>query len=146
MTPAILLETFRSRGVQLEAQGSRLHYVGSVSVEDLTLLREHKADLLAVLRAEHQPTSTTSDDHWADDVSAGPCGLCGHQPLGEVQDWPTAGERRWVCLRCAARPVPTLAAVHAGLTDAERRQLCTEADDGDFLARRLLGMLAEGTA
>jgi len=79
-------------------------------------------------------------------VRDGPCGLCGHQPLAEVHDWPTAGERRWVCLRCVARPASTLAVVNAGLTDFERRQLRTDAYGGDPLARLLLGSPAEGMA
>jgi hypothetical protein len=56
------------------------------------------------------------------------------------------GEGRWLCLRCVARPASTLAAVHAGLTDAERRQLRTEADGGDSLARLLLRLVVEGPA
>jgi len=142
MTPTILLESFRSRGVRLEAQGLRLHYVGSVTAEDLTLLRTHKAELLTLLRAEHQPAMTTPGDNWADNVPHGPCGLCG-APLAWVEDWPTAGEVRWLCLRCAAQPAPSLRAVFATLTPEERQRLADERDASDPLAVAVLAELED---
>ena len=141
MRPAILLERFRSRGVQLEAHGPRLHYIGSVTAEDLMLLREHKPELLALLWKKQQPAIAKPDDDWADGVPDGPCGLCGHQPLTEVRDWPVAGAARWLCLACAGRPVPSLEAVYASLSVDDRGRLLDEARAGDLLARLLLTLV-----
>src|SRR5262249_55243047 len=79
------------------------------------ITREEWRAVLAALRAPTSGATGATDDSWADGVPDGPYALCGHQPLAEVRDWPTAGERRWLCLRCVG-PVLTLADVHAGLT------------------------------
>jgi hypothetical protein len=148
MTAPELVVALEARGIRLAVVGDRLRVdapAGAVTTADRETLLQHKPALLAVLRTKRSP-ATTADDSRADGVPDGPCGLCGHQPLAEVQDWPMAGECRWLCLRCLAQPVLTLADVHARLTDPERRQLRTEADDGDPLAQLLLGLPAEGTA
>jgi len=149
VTPAALMADLEARGVRLAAMGERLRVDaprGALTATDRDALVRYKPALLAALRAEAWGTVTAADDSWSDGVRDGPCGLCGHQPLAEVHDWPTAGERRWVCLRCVARPASTLAVVNAGLTDFERRQLRTDAYGGDPLARLLLGSPAEGMA
>src|SRR5262249_20379395 len=138
MTPAILLDSLRSRGVQLEAHGPRLHYIGNVTAEDLTLLREYKGELLALLRNKQQAAIAQPDDGWADGLPDGPCGLCGHQPLAWVEDWPTAGENRWLCPTCAAWPAPALAEVFARLTADERQRFDAEIASGDHLSVALL--------
>ena len=79
----------------------------------------------------------TTDDK-ADSVPDGACGLCGHQPLTAVRDWPVSGTARWLCLACAVRPVPSLEAVYASLTPAERQRLVEEARAGDVLSKLLL--------
>ena len=141
MTPAILLDSLRSRGVQLEAQGPRLHYIGKVTAEDLMLLREYKTALLALLGNKQQPAIAQPDEGWVAGMADGPCGLCGHQPLAWVEDWPTAGENRWLCPTCAAWPTSTLAEVFAGLTAAERHRLDAEVANGDHLSVVILNEL-----
>jgi hypothetical protein len=137
-----LLETLRTRGVEFTVAGDRLRFrpAAAVTPDELAALRAHKAAVLRVLRAETAPP-TSAAGTWADGVADGPCGLCGHQPLAEVHDWPTAGERRWLCLACAGRPVPSLEAVYASLTPAERRRLLDEASAGDPLALLLLTLV-----
>jgi hypothetical protein len=83
--------------------------------DELEQPRKRKADVLALLQRE-----AVEDDTWADGVLDGPRGLCEHQPLVWVEDWPPPGEARWLCNECTRQPAPSLAAVLAGLTDAER--------------------------
>ena len=82
----------------------------------------------------------TPGENWADNVPPGPCGLCG-APLAWVEDWPTAGEARWLCPRCASFPTTTLAAVFAQLTPREQDRLEAEGAQGDGLARAVLSEL-----
>jgi hypothetical protein len=70
----------------------------------------------------------------------GPCGVCGH-PLTWVEDWPVAGQGRWLCLRCAARPTVTLAEAYDTLNPDERARLEDEAAAGDDLAREIVNLL-----
>ena len=141
MTPATLLDGLRSRGVHLEAHGPRLHYSGNVTAEDLTLLREYKAELLTLLRNKQQPAIAQPDDGFTNGVPDGPCGLCRHQPLAWVEDWPTAGESRWLCPTCAAWPPRALAEAFAGLTTHERQRLDAEIANGDGLSVAVLSEL-----
>jgi hypothetical protein len=140
MTGRALVADLRARDVRLTVAGDRVHVDaprGVLTAADRAALRRHKAQVLRVLGAETaRPTSAAGD--WADGVSDGPCGLCRHQPLAEVHDWPTAGERRWLCLACADRSVPSLEAVYASLSVDERGRLLDEARAGDPLARLLL--------
>jgi hypothetical protein len=108
-----------------------------LTVADREALLAHKPAVLAALRAQasHAPSA---DDSWADGVPDGPCGLCGHQPLAEVRDWPVPGAARWLCLECTAWPVLSLEVVYASLSLDERRRLLDEARAGDPLARLLL--------
>jgi hypothetical protein len=101
--------------------------------DDRDALTMHKAAVLALLRAEEQRTMTPSEGSWADNVRYGPCGLCGSQ-LAWVEDWPCAGEARWLCPSCAAWPAPSLTEAFAGLTADERQRLDTEVARGDHLA------------
>jgi TubC N-terminal docking domain len=144
MTPAALMAGLAARGVRLTALGHALRVDaprGVLTAADREALVAHKPAVLAALRAEASRTTATAVETWADGVPDGPCGLCGHQPLAEVRDWPEPGEKRWLCLHCAARPTGTLATVHAVLTASERKQLQAEAAAGDPLAVDILRML-----
>jgi hypothetical protein len=59
MTAEALLVTLRARGVLLVAAGDRLRYrpAGRVSAGERAALSEHKAELLALLRAEADPVA-----------------------------------------------------------------------------------------
>ena len=140
MTPAALIADLKARGVRLMAVGRTLRVDaprGTLTVADREALLAHKPAVLAALRAQAS-LSTTADDSWADGVPDGPCGLCGHQPLAEGQDWPVPGAASWLCLECTARPLLSLEAVYASLSVDERRRLLDEARTGDPLARLLL--------
>jgi hypothetical protein len=113
----------------------------TLTPEERAALVSRKAEVLALLRAEHRPARTEPSDRCADDVPDGLCGRCG-SPLACVEDWPMAGEARWLCPTCAAWPAPSLAEVFQTLTAAERRRLDAEAADGDALARAVLRALA----
>ena len=143
MTAGELVAALRRRGVELLTDGDRLGVrpAGQLRPEERAALVAAKADVLALLRAEQQPTTRTHGDGWADGVPDAPSGLCGHQPRVEVRDWPVAGAARWLCLACAGRPVPSLEAVYASLTPDERRRLLEEARAGDPLARLLLTLV-----
>jgi hypothetical protein len=73
-------------------------------------------------------------------------GLCG-SPLAWVEDWPSLGESRWLCTRCAAWPAASLAEVFATLTSDARERLRTEVAASDRLAVEVSKRLAaKGTA
>jgi TubC N-terminal docking domain len=140
-TVADLIAGLRRRGVELlTADDGRLGVrpAGQLTPEERAALVARKAEVLALLRAEQRPVRAQPSDRWADDVPEGPCGLCWHQPLAEVRDWPVPGAARWLCLTCAVRPVLSLEAVYASLSVDERRRLLDEARAGDPLARVLL--------
>lgn len=144
MTPAALIADLEARGVRLTAVGPRLRVDaprGVLTAADRQALVQQKPAVLAALRAEGSRASTATDENWGDGVPDGPCGLCGHQPLAWVEDWPCAGEARWLCLACTGRPVPSLEAVYASLSPDERRRLLREAEAGDLLARLLLTLV-----
>jgi hypothetical protein len=135
MTPLALLTELCSRGAELVTDGTRLGVrpAGVLTDDDRRALQTYKAEVLALIRAEPEGP-----------VPLGPCGLCG-RPLAWVDDWPTAGEVRWLCPRCASFPASTLAAVFAQLTPKERDRLEAEGAQDDALARAVLGELrAEG--
>jgi hypothetical protein len=143
MTAGELMGALRRRGVELLTDGDRLGVrpAGQLRPEERAALVACKAEVLALLQAERQPALTMPEDSCADDVPDASCGLCGHQPLVEVRDWPVAGATRWLCLACAGRPVPSLEAVYASLTPAERRRLLAEGRAGDPLSRLLLTLV-----
>jgi hypothetical protein len=144
MTPTALIVDLEARGVRLMAVGQTLRVDaprGVLTTADREALRAHKAAILAVLRVDAPRATAAADDSWADCVPDGPCGLCGHQPLAEVRDWPVPGAARWLCLACAVRPVPSLEAVYASLSVDEHRRLVDEARAGDPLARVLLRLV-----
>jgi hypothetical protein len=122
MTAADLITTFRARGVELMPVGERLRVrpAEGLTKTELDALRAHKAEVLRLLTGEAP-------------VPTGPCGLCS-APLAWVEDWPFAGESRWLCMCCAAWPSPSLAEVFGTLTREEREQLRAEAAGGDRLA------------
>jgi len=138
-----LVATLRRRGVELLTDGDRLGIrpAGQLRPEERAALLARKAEVLALLRAERQPALTMRDDSWSDDVPDGPCGLCGHQPLAELLEWPVPGVARWFCLECTTRPVLSLEAVYASLSVDDRRRLLDEARAGDPLARLLLTLV-----
>lgn len=135
MTVVDLITELRHRGLELLVANGRLGVrpAGQLTPEERAALVARKAEVLALLRAEQPPARTEPSDRWADDVPDGPCGLCG-APLAWVEDWPFAGEARWLCPTCAAWPTPALAEVFAGLTAEERERLDAEAAGGDSLA------------
>jgi hypothetical protein len=93
-TAADLVAGLRRRGVELlTADDGRLGVrpAGQLTPEERAALVARKAEVLALLRAEQRPARTEPSDRWADDVPERPCGLCRHQPLAEVRDWPVPG-------------------------------------------------------
>jgi hypothetical protein len=135
MTPAAFLEALVARGVRLEVRDGRLQVdapVGELTAGDREALGAHKPGLVALLRHEEPATF---------DVLGAACGLCGG-PFTWVVDWPTTGEHRWLCLACAAHPVPTLGELFDLLSADERGRLEGEAAAGDDLARALLNEIA----
>lgn len=139
VTPAELVRDLRRRGVELLTDGDRLGVrpAGQLRPEERAALVAAKADVLALLRAEQQPTTRTHGDGWADGVPDTLCGLCG-SPLAWVEDWPSAGEARWLCPTCATWPASALAEVFAGLTADERHRFDAEVANGDHLAVTVL--------
>jgi hypothetical protein len=139
VTAAVLLAALRRRGIEVIANNGTIRARPRARLTDVdrAALRQHKAAVLAALRAEASRATTAADD----DVPDGPCGLCGHQPLAKVRAWPVSGAARWLCLACAGRPVPSLEAVYTSLTPGERRRLLDEARAGDPLARILLTLV-----
>lgn len=135
MSTALLLRDLTTRGVRLAAKGDRLRIeapAGVLTPADRAALAAHKHDLVELL----------ARDAWAADlertgVPGSPCQAC-RSPLSWVEDWPTAGDGRWLCATCAAWPPKTLAETWATLTASARQQLHHDADHGDDLARRIL--------
>ena len=134
MTAAVLLAALRRRGIEVIANNGTICARPRARLTDVdpVALRQHKAEVLTLLDNE-------CDERGAG-LPASPCEACG-LPLTWVEDWPTAGERRWLCLACAGRPVSSLEAVYASLTPAERRRPLDEASAGDPLARILLTLV-----
>jgi hypothetical protein len=150
MTPAALMADLTARGVRVTARGETLRVDaprGVLTASDRAALVEHKPALLAALRAEACRAATASArTAWSSEVPDGPCGLCGHQPLARVENWPVPAQGRWFCPRCCDLPAATLTQVEAGLPAADRLRVYAEAQDGDPLARLLLELMAVGTA
>ncbi len=170
MTAATLLADLRRRGVRLHADGHTLRWrarQGVLSDADRNVLVEYKAAILDLLQAEGvgQPVAPCAlcggtawtwepgwhrdhhrrddhDDH--DDVEHHGADHAVHDDHAAGQPEPVRGG--WVCHTCIARPVPTLAAVAASLTPAERARLQAEADAGDRLGRMVLSGLRHAAA
>jgi hypothetical protein len=138
MTAQALRDRLRAKGVRLslrrdgQLEAAPRSRLGEADRADV---RVHLAALKALLRAEAGEEEETLDPP---DAS---CALC-RQPLIWVEDWPEPSEHRWLCLACAARPIPTLADVYAALTTDERHRLDAEAAGGDDLAREIVNALA----
>jgi hypothetical protein len=146
MTAVELVTALRRRGVELVTDGARLGFrpAGSLTAEERAALIAAKAEVLSLLREEDSESAEAADG-WADGAPDGPCRLCG-SALAWVEEWPAAGEARWLCPRCMAQPAPSLVQVHATLTLEERERLCQEVRAGDPLARLVLRLVTEGTA
>lgn len=130
--PGTLLTALQARGVTLAADGDMLRIrarIGAVTDVDRAALIEQKPMILELLRAEAEGP-----------MPSGPCRLCS-SPLMWVENWPSAGDARWLCPTCAAWPAPSLAEVFQNLTAAERWRLDVEAADGDELAQAVLSEL-----
>src|SRR4029450_127208 len=115
MTALQLVERLRGRGGELVPAGNRVRFrpVDLVTEAECAALRALKPDVLQLLADEGtKPTAGEAP------VPTGPCGLCGGI-LAWVQDWPTAGECRWLCPTCASWPARSLAEVFATLTSEE---------------------------
>jgi hypothetical protein len=141
MTPPELLTTLLARDVRLTIVGDRLRVDARGDVmtdEDWSTVAANKPALISLLRGE---TDLTADTEVTTDLPDGPCQLCGALVVW-IENWPGSGERGWLCLACAARPVPTLIEVFATLTLDERQRLDAEAAAGDDLARAILNGLA----
>src|SRR5262245_39257282 len=133
MTPAAaLLVDLRRRRIRLALAADGLRYEaprGAFTAADREAVSAHRREIVELLRAAAE-----------DPVPNRPCGLCGGV-LAWVEHWPTAGDARWLCPRCASFPSPTLAAVFAQLTPQERERLKAEGAQGDGLARAVLSEL-----
>lgn len=123
MTAAALVADLRSRGVRLEVHGDRLRFapLSAVTEAELGALRALKVEVVSLLQ----------DGLLA--APSSPCGLCGSS-LVYVEGWPSEGDSRWLCVRCASQPTPSLQAVLASLTDDERNRLDKQRNEGDGLA------------
>lgn len=83
------------------------------------------------------------------EVPGSPCQLCG-QPLSLVEDWPEAGQARWLCPTCAAAAPPSLRHVYEALSGADRTRLHQEIGERrgkkwglNTLAQRVLAELGD---
>src|SRR5262245_5917477 len=111
MTAAALRDRLQARGVRLSLRADgRLEAAPGARLTDAdrALVREQLGALKGLLRAEEEAITL--------DVPDGPCPLC-RAPLAWIEDWPTAGAHRWICLACAAAPMPSMADVYVSLTD-----------------------------
>ena len=110
MTPEALVAELRARGVELRAVGDRLRYkpASALTPADVEVLRQHKAAVLALLRAAERPAvvALTSYAHpWPDCLERlgprrvgtfAPCeGSCGRW------SWAKYGGAVVLCLPCA---------------------------------------------
>src|SRR5947208_11040450 len=132
MTPAAFLADLRHRAVVLEADGAGLRYrapKGVLTAADHAALRQHRDELLALIRLE----ATSPAD---------PCLACDALAWFLASDWPTPGTSRWLCRTCLSRPAPSLHQAAARLTADEHGQLEAEAAAGDALARVVVDTLA----
>jgi hypothetical protein len=132
--PRAVLAELRARGVRLEIVPGGIRYhapSGRLTSADRAALTANRTALRELLRDEAE-----------DPVPSGPCGLCGF-PLAWVEDWPSAGEARWLCPPCAAWPAPSLAEVYQTLTGEERQRLDAEAAQGDELAAAVIAELED---
>jgi len=139
---AQLVAGLRRRGIELLlADDGRIGVrpAGRLTPEERAALIANKPAVVAALRAELSRVTTAVVNRWADGVPDAPCGLCG-SPLAWVEDWPAAGEARWLCPHCAGQPAPSLETVYASLSADERRRLLDEAKAGDPMARLVLAL------
>ena len=104
MSTLALLETVRSYGIELTADGDQLRYrapKGIMTPGLFAQIQEHKAEILALLQDASKALLGTVGRHGT------PCPQC-----GDTWQWPTvAGE--WICSWCVAgRPdLPQVAPV-----------------------------------
>jgi TubC N-terminal docking domain len=99
---AALLSEFHRRGIVLREEGDQLRYrapAGTLTSEDIATLRQHKAELLAMLAAVSMPVSLVPKpvplpqrtDTSASDTPAWRCFIC----RGD-DEW----RSRWGLIRC----------------------------------------------
>jgi len=134
MSAARLVADLGRRGIRLGLTADGIRYeapIGALTTSDRKAIGTHRAALMDLLRAANGTTAPSS-----------PCQLCGGV-LGFVEDWPSAGDKGWLCAACPARPAPTLAEVFASLSDAERTRFRGEVVAGDRLAERVAEALGE---
>src|SRR5262245_3684731 len=125
-----LLAQLRLDGFTVEREHGNLRLTGprtAVSADLQATIAAHKAGLLVVLEREEVP-----------------CQACGAIAWRWVNDWPVAGEARWLCEECLRYSSPDLAVLAAGLPGDDRARLDLEAMDGDALANLVLEQLSDG--
>ena len=129
VTATELVTALAHRRIKLFLAGHGIQYEAprrALTSADRVAVAAHRVEIVELLRAEAELP-----------VPDGPCDLCA-SPLRWVEGWPTAGESRWLCPRCATWPAAALAQVLATLPAAERERLDAEVAAGGALAMTVL--------
>jgi hypothetical protein len=108
MRASTILSNLRSRGVTLSAAGSTLTFdapAGELTDADRAALREHKAELLALLAplsTSPAPKRRGPKEHYSrEPIPTVPCAGCGGR-VWRLRETPqSAGDWLWVCAACA---------------------------------------------
>ncbi len=109
MTAPAILSNLRSRGVTLSAAGSTLTFdapVGELTDADRAALREHKAELLALLApSSTSPAPKRRAAHKVqfshEEIPTGSCPACAGRRWRLRSTPKNGGEWLWVCAACA---------------------------------------------
>jgi len=124
MTAPELLTNFQQRGIVLIPAGDRIRYralTGAITDVDRTVLREHKAEILALLTAPSVPQNgadateksvtaaparvpvrSVATEHFShEQIPTAPCPGCGGRAWRLRETPGSAGGWLWVCAACA---------------------------------------------